>query len=269
MLSTKVTTDSQLDYVWWLTIVYGPPQIESEKMAFLAELLQFRSLATCPWLICGDFNMIYRAQDKNNDRLDRTVMRRFRNFINQAQLKEINMVDRRFTWSKQRGQPTLELLDRVFASSEWLSEFPNHVLRPLSSDSSDHCPLLLQLNAFGESKGRFRFEPFWVRLPGFCDMVANAWASSPAQSDPFRTIDAKLRNVAKALMSWSASNIGSLRLQLTLAPEAIFCFDIEKERRTLEPWEFELRRKLKMKVLGARLAAAHHCAIALQDPVPG
>jgi exonuclease III len=71
MLSAKVTTDSQSGCAWWLTVVYGPPQIESEKMAFLAELLQFRSLAVGPWLICGDFNMIYTAQDKNNDRLDR------------------------------------------------------------------------------------------------------------------------------------------------------------------------------------------------------
>lgn len=160
------------------------------------------------------------------------------------------MTDRKFTWSNERGHPTLELLDRVFSSSEWLLEFPNHVLRPLSSDSSDHCPLLLQLNVLGESKRRFRFESFWVRLPGFCDVVANAWTSLPPQSDPFRTVDAKLRNVAKALTSWSASNIGSVRLQLTLAREAILCFDIEQERRTLQPWEFELRHNLKLKVLG-------------------
>jgi hypothetical protein len=104
--------------------------------------------------------MIYRAQDKNNDCLDRRGTRRSRNFINQARLEEINMVDRRFTWSNEHGQPTLELLDRVFASLEWLSKFPNHVLWPLSSDSLDHCPLLLQLNAFRESKRRFRFESF-------------------------------------------------------------------------------------------------------------
>lgn len=167
-----------------------------------------------------------------------------------ALIGEINMTDRKFTWSNERGHPTLELLDRVFSSSEWLLEFPNHVLRPLSSDSSDHCPLLLQLNVLGESKRRFRFESFWVRLPGFCDVVANAWTSLPPQSDPFRTVDAKLRNVAKALTSWSASNIGSVRLQLTLAREAILCFDIEQERRTLQPWEFELRHNLKLKVLG-------------------
>jgi len=160
MLSARVSTDSQLGCAWWVTVVYGPPQIEAKKMDFLAELLQLRSLVVGPWLICGDFNMIYRAQDKNNDCLDRRGMRRSRNFINQARLEEINMVDRRFTWSNEHGQPTLELLDRVFASLEWLSKFPNHVLWPLSSDSLDHCPLLLQLNAFGESKRRFRFESF-------------------------------------------------------------------------------------------------------------
>lgn len=64
---------------WWLTVVYGP-QLDVDKVEFLAELLRFRSVSPGPWFLCGDFNMIYRASDKNNDRLDRRCMRRFRNF---------------------------------------------------------------------------------------------------------------------------------------------------------------------------------------------
>lgn len=70
---------------WLITVVYGP-QSEQDKVAFLDELLQFRSTNPGPWMICGDFNMIYQAADKNNDRLDRRAMRRFRSFINPAQL---------------------------------------------------------------------------------------------------------------------------------------------------------------------------------------
>jgi exonuclease III len=132
---------------WWVTGVYGP-QEDDDKVEFLAELLQFRDASPGPWLLGGDFNMIYHAQDKNNDRLDCQSMRQFRSFIDRAQLEEINMVGRCFSWSNRRDRPTLELLDWVFVSMDWLLEFPSHALKPLSSQCSDHCPLLLLINVF-------------------------------------------------------------------------------------------------------------------------
>jgi hypothetical protein len=63
----------------------------------------------------------------------------------------------------------------------------------LSSDCSDHCPILLQLNVVFGSKRRFRFESFWTKLPGFFDLVTAAWACSLTQADPFRLLDYKFR----------------------------------------------------------------------------
>lgn len=207
-----------------MTAVYGP-QLENEKVEFLGELLNFRDAHKGPWFLCGDFNMIYRAQDKNNGRLDRRSMRRFRSFLERARLDEINLVGRRFTWSSERERPTLELLDRMFASPDWMTTFPNHVLRPLSSDCSDHCPLLLMLTALAATKKRFRFETFWTKLPGFMEVVEAAWTPSVYNVDPFRLIDVKVRRVAKALQSWSNTKIGSVRLQLALSREVILRFD--------------------------------------------
>jgi len=158
---------------WWLTGVYGP-QEDAQKVEFLAELRQFRDTSPGPWLICGDFNMIYRAQDKNNDRLDHRNMARFRRFIDSVQVQEINMVCRSFSWSNRRDRPTLELLDRAFASVGWLTEFPSHTLRPLSSECSDHCPLLLTIIAFYDVQRRFRFETFWTKILGFSGVVESA-----------------------------------------------------------------------------------------------
>jgi len=152
--------------------VYGP-QADHDKVQFLDELLQFRASVTSPWLLCGDFNMIYMAADKNNDRLDRRCMRRFRSFINAAQLEQLHLNGRRFTWSSERDQPALECLDRLFANSEWLMAYPNHVLKALSSDCSDHCPLLLLADVIPWAKKRFRFEPHWLKIPGFMEVVAH------------------------------------------------------------------------------------------------
>lgn len=52
---------------WTLSAVYGPV-LEELKPGFLNELRDVRAHATGPVLICGDFNQIYRAADKNNAR---------------------------------------------------------------------------------------------------------------------------------------------------------------------------------------------------------
>lgn len=234
---------------WWITVVYGP-QHDEDKVQFLDDMIQFRQSFQGPWYLCGDFNMIYRASNKNNDRLDRRSMRRFRRFLNQARLQEIELTGRRYTWFNERVTPTLELLDRMFATAEWFAALPNHVLKPLSTDCSDHCPLLLQFEAITRSKRRFRFEPFWAKLTGYMETVIAASEPTPTHVDPLRMLDYKFRRMARALWSWSNSKIGSVNLQLTLAREVILRFDEEQERRLLEPWEADLRRCLKVRTLG-------------------
>jgi exonuclease III len=158
-VTAKATLLNAAAAPWWITVVYGP-QDDDEKVQFLSSLIQVR--ASCPeaWLLCGDFNMIYKEADKSNGRLDRRGMRRFRAFINRVAIDELHLEGRRFTWSNRRDNPTLERLDRVFASPDWIAQHPNHLLKALSSDCSDHCPLLLQTNILLWAKGRFRFESF-------------------------------------------------------------------------------------------------------------
>jgi hypothetical protein len=100
------------------------------------------------------------TSDKNNGRLHRGLMRRFREVIDDLQLDEIHLSGRLFTWSNGRDHPTMERLDRAFATVEWLQLYQNHHLRCLSSDSSDHAPLLLVLNSEPWARPRFRFDAF-------------------------------------------------------------------------------------------------------------
>lgn len=80
--------------------------------------------------------------------------------------------------------------------------------------------------------------------------MANAWASTLTNVDPFWVLDSKLRSVAKALRTWSNKKIGSIRLQLAMTREVILTLDGEQDRRVLHPWEASLRRSLKCQVLG-------------------
>ena len=74
--SVSVLLNSSNGAPWWLTGVYGP-QRDDDKLSFLAELRDVRSRCPGPWMIAGDFNMIYSSEDKNNDNVNRAMMGRF------------------------------------------------------------------------------------------------------------------------------------------------------------------------------------------------
>jgi hypothetical protein len=53
--------------------VYGP-QGNKEKIQFMQELCEIRTACQGPWMIAGDFNLIYKAEDKNNSNYNRAMM---------------------------------------------------------------------------------------------------------------------------------------------------------------------------------------------------
>lgn len=128
-------------------------------------------------------------------------MRRFRSVIDDLQLDELHLSGRLFTWSSGRDKPTLERLDRAFATVEWLEQYSNHHLRCLSSDCSDHAPLLLVLNSEPWATPHFRFDLYWTKIDGFLDTVSAAWGPQNFDVDPCKNLDWKLRSLARALRS--------------------------------------------------------------------
>jgi exonuclease III len=90
---------------WSITNVYGPTE-HADKGDFLHELRDVRSACLGPWMVCGDFNMIYQASDKNNNRLH-TSGRTFRSLLDDLHLDELHLSGRLYTWSNHRDSPTL------------------------------------------------------------------------------------------------------------------------------------------------------------------
>ena len=90
---------------WQITVVYGP-QGDVEKLQFLQELAAIPCPAHGRWLILGDFNLIYQAEDKNNSNLNHHLMASFKVVIDDLNLKEKGHNGRRFTWSKEQDTQT-------------------------------------------------------------------------------------------------------------------------------------------------------------------
>jgi exonuclease III len=143
--------------IWAVTGVYGP-QDTNEKELFLDEIKGLKTRAKKEWLILGDFNLIYKVEDKSGNRLNRRLMTRFKETLDNAQLMEVDLRGRAYTWSNEQNDPTFTRIDRFFGSPEWHILFPNIHLQALSTSGSDHAPLLLTGDVTRQNYSRFRFE---------------------------------------------------------------------------------------------------------------
>jgi len=138
-------------------------------VAFLQELRDVHALCSGPWIVAGDFNFIYQAEDKNNTNLDRAMMGRFRRFLDEVEVKEIPLLRRKYTWSNERSSPTLVRLDRTLCCVNWEDVFPYAVLQSTVLVVSDHCPLVLGMKVAlrPRASGVFILKVFGRSFPVF------------------------------------------------------------------------------------------------------
>ncbi|XP_073360435.1 uncharacterized protein [Aegilops tauschii subsp. strangulata] len=158
-------------------------------------------------------------------------MRKFKAFVDNNELKELYMHGRRFTWSNERDQLVMTKIDQVLVSVDWELNFPDVLLQALSSNISDHAPLHLSTSAPFCPKRRFRFEIYWTRLEGFEQAVKDAWVCEDDIADPFKRLNALLRNTASALQAWGQRKIGNIKIQMAIANYVILRLDRAMESR--------------------------------------
>ena len=246
---TATITSREDGFSWTATGVYGP-QGEAQKIAFINELRGLAATRPARWLIFGDFNLIYRAADKNNGNLNRRLMGSFKSALDAMRLRELRLAGRKFTWSNEQATPTMTRIDRFFCSDDWDVSFPSAILQSLPSSVSDHAPLILVGAADIPRHRPFRFESYWLRMEGFQETVQLAWDKEVATADPVRRLHVKLETTARELKRWQRRQFGNLRLQLAIAREVIGRLDVAQESRLLSPLERGLRLSMRAKVLG-------------------
>ena len=170
-ITVKVHTGTDtVNPPWWLTVVYGP-QDDGDKLLFLEELPAIRDTCADPWAVVGDFNLILDEADKSNGAINRRNLSRFRQTVAKLELVDIHLHGRRYTWSNERRSPTMVRLDRALVSLDWEAMHPDCHLQALSSDASDHCPLLMQTQLSIQYMRRFHFESVWPKMLGYQEAV--------------------------------------------------------------------------------------------------
>lgn len=123
-------------------------------------------------------------------------MRRFRQALDSSEPLEIDLLNRKFTWSNGRRNPTLVRLDQAFCNRAWDDIFPDITMQALSSSLSDHCPLFLCNIQHPHRRAAFKFETFWTRVPGFYQLVQVAWEEPARGNSPLMVLNNKLQHTA-------------------------------------------------------------------------
>lgn len=123
--------------------------------------------------------------------------------------------------------------------------FDTHILHALSSSLSDHCPLLLAKDDGPKRPKSFRFENYWIKMPGFQQVVQDAWSEESTHTEPYQRLFHKLKKTSQKLRRWSKSLFASSKVQIHMALEVILHLDLAQEERELSPDERDLRKRLK------------------------
>jgi len=170
---TTTLASTMSDFTFSITNVYGPA-VHADVQHFLDSLQAILERTLGAWVVAGDFNLIRGEADKNNSNINHALCSLFNSSIDALALTELPLLDRRFTWSNGRDDPTMERLDRIFFNSEMSILFPNSSITSQTRDVSDHTPLLVHLSLKIPKTSTFRFENAWLLHADFLPLVLPA-----------------------------------------------------------------------------------------------
>lgn len=162
----------------------------------------------------------------------------------------MHLQNRKYTWSNEQNNPTMSKLDAFFCNKDWDITFDKHILHALSSSLSDHCPLLLANSDGPRWPKTFCFENFWTNMPGFRQLVQDAWHEPTTHTEPYQRLFHKLKATSRKLKTWSKAPFSNAKIQLHMAPEIILRLDEALDIRELSADERDLRKRLKRRVVG-------------------
>jgi hypothetical protein len=177
-------------------VVYGPAHDE-HKESCLAELVNMCSHKNLPLVMGGNYNILRHLWEKNNDRYQNRWSFLFNVVIDGLNLKELQISDKKCTWTNNLANPTFKKLDRVQITMEWEEKFPLTTVQAHTRQVSDHTHLLLNSgeSSLMATQHMFKFELRWLLKDGFMEMVRDIWTNTLVGSTPIKRWQGKIRTL--------------------------------------------------------------------------
>jgi hypothetical protein len=234
MIEDKITS-----FCWKLVVVYGSPY-ENGKLEFIRELHEIMDSWQGPIIIGGDFNLVRSTAEKRNGNINFRWADLFNDWINKWALIDLELGNRKFTWTNNQDNKIMARIDRVFITTEWDCSFPSTKVRCLDRLPSDHNPLVVEVGtnlSYGRKK--FRFEKWWLSIDIFSKIVHKAWTTPCNESKSIDVWQFKMRTLRRMVRGWAMNEIAQRnksKVELTLEYNLL---DLERETKDLSSSELE------------------------------
>lgn len=153
-------------------------------------------------------------------------------------LVDFKIPNRSFSWTNNQAQPTMAVLDRVFASTNMEVHFPRLNIKNLSRLGSDHVPILVDFGLHHELRPfLFCFEKWWIQRDDFPDIVKKVWKSSCPCSDPIDAWKFKLRLMRRKIKGWAWNTNAEIKRKKSALLEEFDILDVFSEHNQLNDSE--------------------------------
>lgn len=142
----------------------------------------------------------------------------FRDTVDVCMLMDLGYQGRFWTFEKRiaGGSYARVRLDRALATASWVTRFPDASVTHLTSSTSDHGTILVQLDGVQSHalpEKTFRYEVMWESHETWKDTITNSWNAASAGYGVGDFCD-KLLTITSQLSSWRRDTFGSVRKEI-------------------------------------------------------
>ncbi|XP_070017504.1 uncharacterized protein [Nicotiana sylvestris] len=185
-----------------------------------------------PWLVGGDFNVIWDEEEKYGGLLVSLIeVDDFRHCINTCNLTDLGFKGSIFTsWNGRSEEDCIfKILDRCFGNNELQHTFLGLEITHLSKIGSDHCPMQMKCDIETPPiKKSFRFLNFWTKHDTFKDVVKENW-NADFSANPFYIFNYKLKKLKQALPIWGRATYGDIFHKIAILEEVVLVHERQFE----------------------------------------
>lgn len=148
---------------FFMSVIYASnSNLERRDLWSKMSRIKFSMPPSTPWLVFGDFNVIYHLNERSDyfDGMPVTFeVQDFQACVTATELIDIHSGGCFFTWSNKRSEGFLtKKLDRVMTNIHWLDAFSDIHSTFLPPKFSDHSTgLLCSRSTLAMKKGSFKF----------------------------------------------------------------------------------------------------------------
>uniref|UniRef100_A0A7N0UY89 Reverse transcriptase domain-containing protein n=1 Tax=Kalanchoe fedtschenkoi TaxID=63787 RepID=A0A7N0UY89_KALFE len=198
-----------------------------------------------PWIVGGDFNVIYNWNEKRGGRLaDDGSMMEFNSFITQSGLTDISLNNSALSWTNnQQGSCRIyKKLDRVLINSEAMIKILGNKSVYLPRVQSDQMPMLISFGNSEVKAGSFIFLYMWCDHEDFYKLVEDCW-KFPSHSNGLVNLHMKLKFMKLQFKNWNRQVFGHVDRNIEILTQKVQDLD----EQLVDKWSEEIFSSLQVK----------------------